>query len=73
MVNHATYHSTECELEYLSKIGGWKEGIDLPKAVRIHYLERYLEGALQRKEWGMVDGGKVIDYVRQELERLTGL
>ncbi|MCZ7405027.1 MAG: hypothetical protein O8C67_08865 [Candidatus Methanoperedens sp.] len=62
-----SYQTTELELQFLQRIGGWRSGTMPSKIVRMYYLKGYLKGALLREDWGVVNRELMLEYVKREL------
>lgn len=58
-----SYWSTQCELDFLKKMG-MHSSIHAP---RKKLLRRYLQAAEKRKNWGGIDKHAILAYVKLEM------
>ena len=68
-MTESTLYGTQKELDYLSRIGTFSPSAVVANSDRAQMLEGYLAGARARKDWGKMDGGKVIAFAEQQLRK----
>ena len=59
-----SYWSTQCELDYLKKLGTHCLAVQTP---RKKLLQRYLRAAETRKNWAGIDKNVILAYVKLEI------
>jgi len=55
-------YSTKCEIEYIKTMLSKKQN-------KISALKRYLELSEYRIDWGLIDRGQVVSYIKTQIER----
>lgn len=70
--NSSIAYKTECEMEFIRRIGSYGPHAAAFRLSKAELLRGYIAGAKKRHDWGEIDREKIIEYATELLSIYEG-